>query len=754
MRITNPTLLRGYNRDLNRVMNLKNKSEHMITTTRRFSRASEDPLAAAKALNVRKSQTYSAQHQENLKTAAKFYTEAETSLIQVSEQMAIIRETIIAAVNTTKDQQDLNIYSQQLETKAEELCAIFNTDSAGRAIFGGESDNQLPFDILKDTNGHPSIVTYHGIPVNAMNDFTKFPYSDDVNVDIGLGMTVDQKEHYIDPDSVLKISFNGPEVAGCGAERGVADIDLTSIMKDRSYSLYVYAGDVKKEINFKGMGTQKENVDQINELLKEAYKKEIAYGRNYPHMDDQGMISLRDKMGDAVEGGIVSVINNPYPPKHTSQIKVDNDSNYTDKYKLRLSELTEGKTYKVDVQVGNGDKKTIEFEAGSDNMSDPNKPIFHEDITVKNFQAALDKAFGEGVVTISPNDPTKGVISSEGNIVKLTVNQDVPNEEEEENKPEVTYGTAEFEVTSTDVKEDDTLSLTGLKDGTSYAMKVSVDGGKAKVVVFKAEKYVSDTKNAIAEAVKKEFEEDYPDCTVKVNNKGEFTFIDKDGKEQTVKLEEVTDKTELDGNTSIDLGKTTSYRIKMEDFKEGQKYSLKFIIGNEVKNVEFIAGADKKANQNLFNSKLGGIATVDENGLVEANGKSVTVYNNPIDERPEMVYERECAYSNNYIQLTLDAARALREGDIDYANGIIDRLVESNEKLLVEIADLGCNEEFIDFNISRLTVRDENLAERQNDLEIIDPAKQITLWKQYEAMYNACLQMSSSVVPQSIFNYI
>ncbi len=754
MRITNPTLLRGYNRDLNRVMNLKNKSEHMITTTRRFSRASEDPLAAAKALNVRKSQTYSAQHQENLKTAAKFYTEAETSLIQVSEQMAIIRETIIAAVNTTKDQQDLNIYSQQLETKAEELCAIFNTDSAGRAIFGGESDNQLPFDILKDTNGHPSIVTYHGIPVNAMNDFTKFPYSDDVNVDIGLGMTVDQKEHYIDPDSVLKISFNGPEVAGCGAERGVADIDLTSIMKDRSYSLYVYAGDVKKEINFKGMGTQKENVDQINELLKEAYKKEIAYGRNYPHMDDQGMISLRDKMGDAVEGGIVSVINNPYPPKHTSQIKVDNDSNYTDKYKLRLSELTEGKTYKVDVQVGNGDKKTIEFEAGSDNMSDPNKPIFHEDITVKNFQAALDKAFGEGVVTISPNDPTKGVISSEGNIVKLTVNQDVPNEEEEENKPEVTYGTAEFEVTSTDVKEDDTLSLTGLKEGTSYAMKVSVDGGKAKVVVFKAEKYVSDTKNEIAEAVKKEFEEDYPDCTVKVNNKGEFTFIDKDGKEQTVKLEEVTDKTELDGNTSIDLGKTTSYRIKMEDFKEGQKYSLKFIIGNEVKNVEFIAGADKKANQNLFNSKLGGIATVDENGLVEANGKSVTVYNNPIDERPEMVYERECTYSNNYIQLTLDAARALREGDIDYANGIIDRLVESNEKLLVEIADLGCNEEFIDFNISRLTVRDENLAERQNDLEIIDPAKQITLWKQYEAMYNACLQMSSSVVPQSIFNYI
>ncbi len=770
MRITNPTLLRGYNRDLNRVMNLKNKSEHMITTTRRFSRASDDPLAAAKALNVRKSQHYSEQYQENLKTAATFYTEAETSLIQVSEQMAIIRETIIAAVNTTKDQQDLNIYSQQLETKAEELCAIFNTDSAGRAIFGGESDNQLPFNILKDTSGHPSIVTYHGIPINAMNDPTQFPYSDDVNVDIGLGMTVDQKEHYIDPDSVLRISFNGPDVAGCGAERGVADIDLSSIMKDRSYSLYVYAGDVKKEINFKGTGKRSDDIELINGLLEEAYKKEIAYGRNYPRMDDQGMISLRDKMGDAVDGGIVSVINNPYPPKHTSQIKVDNDSNYTDKYKLRLSELTEGKTYKVDVQVGNGEKKTIEFEAGTDNMSDPNKPIFGEDITVKNFQAALDKEFGvdddgRSVVTISPDDPTKGVISAEGQSVKLTTHVDVPadGEEEEENKPEVTYGTAKITTNSTDVGQSDSLSLTGLKEGTHYAMKVSVAGGTAKVVTFKAEKYVSDTKDVIADAVKREFEKDYPDCAVKVNNKGEFTFTDKDGNEKTVKLEEVTDAAELDGNKSIELGKKTNYKIELDKLKKGKTYSLKFIAGNKVKNITFTAADD---NQQAINTELGGFADVkvDEFGnvIVDSNGDGaddgdvpVAVSANPApDSKGEKVYEREAVYSKNYIQLTLDAARALRAGDIDYANGCIDQLVQANEKLLVEIADLGCNEEFIDFNISRLTVRDENLAERQNDLEIIDPAKQITLWKQYEAMYNACLQMSSSVVPQSIFDYI
>jgi len=848
MRITNSTLLRGYNRDLNRVMNLKNKSEHMITTTRRFSRASEDPLAAAKALNVRKSQTYSGQYQENLKVAAKFYTEAETSLIQVSEQMAIIRETIIAACNTTKDWQDLDIYAQQLETKAEELCAIFNTDSAGRAIFGGESDNPQPFNIIKDTNGYPAIVTYHGIPVNSMRDYTKFPYSDDVNVDIGLGMAVNQGTHDIDPDSVLKISFIGPEVTGCGAERGVADVDLTSIMKDRSYSLYVYAGDVKQEINFIGQSTQEENVAEINRKLKEAYKKEIAFGRDYPEMDAQGVISLRDKMGDAVEDGIVSVINNPYPPKHTSQIKVDNDSNYTDKYRLRLSDLPEGMQFKIDVQVGDGEKKTIEFEAGTDNMSDPNNPVFREDITVKNFQKALDEAFGEGVVHISANDPTKGIVSSEGQTVKLF--EGVKDELNPDSADTTAFEKAEITTTSSDVTSSDTLYLAKLDNGTTYAMRISIDG-KESPVVFEAGKTPSDTKKAIAEAIERQF----PDGTARVTNMGKITYMDKTGKDLTVKISEaqagdltVVDTnvplqgndtvnlksltpdtpyvlsvaigdenpkeinfvaganegisrtaleaaiknafpdaftgsaalnisqdgkityTNPDGTTgtvklakakditpavSVDLGKETTYQIDLDKLEDGKEYSLKFIVGNGVKNITFTAGADKAANQKAINDALNGFATVDENGIVSKGDEPVSVSNNPVEgEKANTVFEREHSFSYNYIQLTLDAARALREGDIAYANACIDRLVTSNEKLLVEIADMGCNEEFIDFNISRLTVRDENLAERQNDLEIIDPAKQITLWKQYEAMYNACLQMSSSVVPQSIFDYI
>ena len=548
MRLTNSTLLRGYNRDLQRLKTEKNACEKKITSTRKFSRASEAPLAAAKALNVRKSQYYAEQYKENLKVAQKFYTEAETSLLQVSEKMAEVREALIAACNTTKDNVDYNIYAQQLETFAHELCTIFNTDSAGRAIFGGESDSSLPFTIINDANGNPATVLYHGVPVNALDDYMGFPFTNPVYMDIGLGIVTDQETHQQDPMSVLDISFNGVKISGCGAEYGVADIDLTSIQENRNYCIDIYADGVKHTIAFRGMGTKEDNVKQIRELINEAFKKEKAYGKNIPAIDDQGMLYLTDSKGNALDKGIVSVVNNTTNTNNNriEKLVVDNDSNYTNKYKVNLSAFEENKKYSIDIEV-NGKRETITFTTPAND--DPEE---FEKETIKVLQDAFKEVFPDDDVVITDHAPNKGVLSVEGGTVKL----------------------------------------------------------------------------------------------------------------------------------------------------------------------------------------------------YKTNAASP-------DDAPEAApFERERIYSNNYIQLTLDAARALRHGDIEYANGCIDRIVTASESLLAQIADIGCNEDFCDFNIERLTTREENLDERQNELEITDPEYQITLWKTFEAYYNACLQMSASVVPNSIFNYM
>ena len=726
MRITNPTILRGYNRDLNRLLTQKTACERRITSTRKFSRASEAPLSAAKALNVRRSLYNSEQWQENLKTANKFYTEAETSLLQVSDKMAEIREILVAACNTTKDSQDYAIYAEQLENSAKKLVSIFNTDSAGRAIFGGESDNGLPFTLENDSSGNLATVLYHGVPVNSMSSYKGFPYSNAVTVDIGLGMDIDQKTQEVDPQSVLDISFNGAKITGCGAEKGTADINLESIKVGRKYCIDVYANSIKKTIEFTGGATREETVDTINNALKAAYSKEVAYDKlKQPTMDERGVIYS--------DGSIVSAVNNEYSTT-AEKLVVDNDAGYTDKFKLNFASMEENKIYSIDVTMGEI-TKSIKFTAAND--ADPET---RESNTIKNVQDALDDAFGKDVnghslVHISTNPVTKGCFSAEGAVVKV---QDSMKMIGTDVKGATVYS-----------KYFDQIDLVKLNAGNTYTIKVGTTD-----ITFQGGKTTAETLNNIKAAA------------------AGFTVTNPTGDKQSVSFKTGDDyetisevKNPPSGSVAITPTKGSTYKVDLASIGEEREYSIKVIYGNRAKVVSFEGSADTAKTVSNIQGALSvafGLDGVHNKINIDDEGNITTYDGNPVavtsmeqgSDKDASAVQRDKIYSDNYIQLTIDAARALRDGDIDYANGCIDRIVDANEHLLVQIADLGCNEDFIDFNLEKLTTRDLNLMERQNDLEVTDAEKEITLWKTYEALYNACLQMSSSVVPNSIFNYI
>lgn len=730
MRITNSILLRGYNRDLNRLMTQKTACERRITSTRKFSRASEAPLAAAKALNVRKSLYYTEQYTENLKTANKFYTEAETSLLQVSDKLATISETIIAACNTTKDEEEYTIYGEQLEMIAKELVSIFNTDSAGRAIFGGESDDSMPFSLLEDSSGRVSTVLYHGVPVNAMNDPNAFPYSDPVTIDIGLGMDMDQKTQDVNPQSVLDISFNGAKVTGCGSEKGTADINLNSIKTGRKYCFDVYAGNIKKTIEFTGKATQQENIAEIQRALDTAYSKEVAYDKvKQPTIDKNGVIYS--------EGYIVCAVNNENS-KATEKLGIDNDAGYTDKFKINFAGLASGKEYSVDVTVGDV-TKSIKFV-----MDDSPVPEVRNKETIMQIQKALDDAFGRDqdgnhIVYISDNPVTQGTFSAEGKTVTVQDSQKISSGGTLRGAGVISEGY-------------DTIDLLKLNAGNKYTIKV---GGIP--IEFTAQNTTAATVQALQNAMP------IAGYKVSVPAGDKKTVYVTDAWGNYVKLGEI-EQTDV-GILPIKPSSGAKYTVDVNNLNEGQEYCLKVIYNNKAKEINFIGSADPATAASSVRAALAetfgftGVHAklqIDDNGVVTAyDGNPVSVVTmEDGDSKDAATSSRDTIYSDNYIQLTIDAARALRAGDIDYANGCIDRIAMATEKLLVQIADLGCNEDFIDFNIEKLTTRELNLSERQNDLEVTEAEKEITLWKTYEALYNACLQMSSSVVPNSIFNYI
>lgn len=713
MRVTNSVIMRGFNRDLNRVGNLKNQTMHRITSTRKFNRASEAPLSAAKALNVRKSLYFSAQYKENLKVADSFYTEAETSLLQVSEKLASVRETIIAACNTTKSIDEYNIYAQQLERHAEELCAVFNTDTAGRAIFGGESDDGSPFTIEKDANGNASTVLYHGVPLNAMNDPKAFPYSNVVVGDIGLGIDVDQQTQAIDEQSALRISFNGSEVSGCGAEKGVADIDLSTIKAGRKYCIDVFADNVKKTITFYGStnadtdAARAENLANIQAELDEVFKK----SDEIPIIDNQGVISLTN-------GGIVCAVNNKYAER-TQQLGIDNDSGYTKKYKLDVENLVPGKEYTVNVKIGD-ETRTVVFAAGDD--PDPDK---EDEASLHNLQNALTEAFSDTDYkpNVSFTEANKGVITCEGETVKV-------------------LSDTKTTIDSSFLGEGNVIKSAGLEAGKEYTFTVSF-GGKSKNCSFIATGVENDDQNLILAQISTVV----PSATIDTNNK-------------VIPTAPTFSSANESGTMPLKADKT----LDMDNL-ENKYYTIKVTVGGETKNIKFkgVAGDEestiKNLNAVLKREYIDTIYDVEYTSTgIQATNKALSIYSTTKSteegEGDENPIEMEKIYSANYIQLTLDAAKALRNGDIGYANGCIDRIVSANEKLLVEIANLGCNEDFISFNIDRLTTREYNSLERQNDLESANLEEETTLLKTYSALYNACLQMASEVVPNSIFNYM
>lgn len=111
-------------------------------------------------------------------------------------------------------------------------------------------------------------------------------------------------------------------------------------------------------------------------------------------------------------------------------------------------------------------------------------------------------------------------------------------------------------------------------------------------------------------------------------------------------------------------------------------------------------------------------------------------------------------FSNNFVQLIYDAADALRAGDVSRANATIDLLDHANTGVLTEITTLGSKYKSAEFYLEKNEEYTMSLKERQNDVEGCDMTEEITNMNATQAAYNAMLQLSASVLPKSIFDFI
>jgi flagellin-like hook-associated protein FlgL len=227
MRIAGNTAMRRYVNNLQRNFFNKNESENKIIANRKFTRASQSPLDAAKALRVRKSMSEVETYQRNLESAAGIYESAEGAIMQVSSIMQTLHEKMIAgATGTFSVYPDKQIIAEEITQLAKQMVSLMNLDAAGRRIFGGVSNSDLlPF---QEVNGQ---ILYNGVNVNQHNNHNDFPFSQRSFLDVGIGFAW-LDEFTVDPQTGIPTTFNGAQALGSGIDSDTFNVFRFSLPAD------------------------------------------------------------------------------------------------------------------------------------------------------------------------------------------------------------------------------------------------------------------------------------------------------------------------------------------------------------------------------------------------------------------------------------------------------------------------------------------------------------------------------------------
>jgi flagellar hook-associated protein 3 FlgL len=148
-----------------------------MTSGKRVTMASDDPVAAARAERAMVSEMRSVTSQRSVEASRVIISQTETAFADATELLQQAREAIVAGGNATYTDSERALLAGKLKNIREELFAVANrTDGAGSYLFGGQGSSQPPF---VDTPA-PTGVQFRGVSGQMGTDAgTALPLSTD-----------------------------------------------------------------------------------------------------------------------------------------------------------------------------------------------------------------------------------------------------------------------------------------------------------------------------------------------------------------------------------------------------------------------------------------------------------------------------------------------------------------------------------------------------------------------------------------------
>ena len=207
------------------------------------------------------------------------------------------------------------------------------------------------------------------------------------------------------------------------------------------------------------------------------------------------------------------------------------------------------------------------------------------------------------------------------------------------------------------------------------------------------------------------------------------------------------------------IASTTGF-VDLQSIEDGKDYEFELAVGDNKYTISFTGGKTPTDSRKAINDAIQAATGHDKIFVAEygtfinqlGKNEQITVRSTGTNELA--VENQGTGYSNNVIQNILDAAECIRRGNGTEIARFADQVYSLQTTVSLALSDFGHTSQFIEFNQTRITNNLYSLTERQNDLESTDLAAEATTRDLLDAIYSASLQMTSSAVPQSIFDFI
>ncbi|ROH86133.1 flagellar hook-associated protein 3 [Pseudomethylobacillus aquaticus] len=138
MRISTNTL---YQAGISRISELQSQQarlQQQIASNKRLLTPSDDPVAAARALEIKQAQSLNAQYADNRQHATTQMSQVESTLGSITDLLVATKSNLVGAANPTLDNQQRGYLATELRGALDQLIGLANSrDGAGNYLFSG-----------------------------------------------------------------------------------------------------------------------------------------------------------------------------------------------------------------------------------------------------------------------------------------------------------------------------------------------------------------------------------------------------------------------------------------------------------------------------------------------------------------------------------------------------------------------------------------------------------------------------------------